>query len=136
VATVNGQEGRHLVVHARRIGSWWALDADGVAGVHTQVRRLDQADAQVRDAAAGVLGVAPGSMTIEIRPDLPARARAALRRTATARSSAAVAQARAAKLTREAALTLVQDEGLTVRDAGRLLGISHQRVAQLIGERP
>jgi hypothetical protein len=48
-----------------------------------------------------------------------------------ARSTAARAQETAARLTRQAARQLVE-EGLTVRDAGVLLGVSHQRIAQLL----
>jgi len=119
------------VVRARRIGSWWALDVEGVSGAHTQVRRIDQADEMARDAIAGILGVARDSFEVQVAPVVPDAIRAMVDEAAQARSQAARAQDVAARLTREAAQRLV-DEGLTVRDAGVLLGVSHQRIAQLV----
>ena len=121
---------RHTV-RARRVGKWWALDVDGVAGAHTQVRRLDQADEMAHDAIAGVLEVAPDSFEVVVTPVVPASVRALVDEATQARSQAAQAQDAAAHLTRRAAERLVE-EGLTVRDAGVLLGVSHQRIAQLV----
>jgi hypothetical protein len=122
---------KRYTVRARRSGGWWALDAEGIRGVHTQVRRIDQAEDMARDAIAGVLDVAPGSFEVTVGPEMPDAVRAIVDQATTARSQAAQAQDTAAQLTREAARRLV-GEGLTVRDAGALLGVSHQRIAQLM----
>ncbi len=121
---------RH-VVHARRVGSWWALDVEGVNGAHTQVRRIDQAAEMARDAIAGVLDVARDSFEVSIVPVVPAAVRTVIDDATHARSQAVQAQDAATRLMREAAQRLI-DEGLTVRDAGVLLGVSHQRIAQLL----
>jgi hypothetical protein len=126
VATV-----KRYTVRARRIGDWWALDVDGSPGVHTQVRRIDQAEEMVREAIAGVKDVAPDSFEIVVTPQVPSAVRTIVEQATMARSQAAQAQDTAAQLTRDAARRLVQ-EGLTVRDAGALLGVSHQRIAQLV----
>lgn len=118
-------------VRARRIGGWWALDVERVPGVHTQVRRIDQAEEMAREAIAGVLDIGAGSFEVVVAPEMPAPVRAIVDQATTARSEAAQAQDAAAQLTRDAARRLVQ-EGLTVRDAGVLLGVSHQRIAQLV----
>jgi hypothetical protein len=122
---------KQYTVHARRVGKWWALDADGVAGAHSQVRRIDQAEGMAREAIAGVLDVAPDSFDVVVAPVVPAAVRALVDEATRARSEAAHAQDSAAQLTRRAAERLVE-EGLTVRDAGVLLGVSHQRIAQLV----
>lgn len=122
---------KRYTVRARRVGNWWALDVDGLRGAHTQVRRIDQADEMAREAIAGVLEVAPDSFEILLAPEMPATVRAIVDEATTARSQAAQAQDAAAQLTRDAARRLVA-EGLTVRDAGSLLGVSHQRIAQLV----
>ncbi len=126
---------KRYTVHARRVGGWWALDAQGVRGVHTQVRRLDQAEATARDAIAGVLDVASDSFEIIVVPEVPESLRRLVDEATAARSQAARAQDAASQLTRDAAQRLVE-EGLTVRDAGALLGMSHQRIAQLVARVP
>lgn len=118
-------------VRARRIGGWWALDVEGAPGVHTQVRRIDQAEEMAREAIAGVLRIAPDSFQVEVAPEVPAALRTLVAQATKARSRATEAQDTAAQLTRDAARRLVA-EGLTVRDAGALLGVSHQRIAQLV----
>lgn len=125
---------KRYTVRARRIGGWWALDVDGTPGVHSQVRRIDQAEEMAREAIAGVLDIAPGSFEVVVAPEMPASVRTIVQQATTARSQAAQAQDAAAQLTRDAARRLVQ-EGLTVRDAGALLGVSHQRIAQLVRQR-
>ena len=122
---------KRFTVRARRSGRWWALDAQGLRGVHSQVRRIDQAEEMARDAIAGVLDIAPDSFEVVVVPEVPNAVRAIVEEATAARSQAARAQDEAAHLTREAARRLVE-EGLTVRDAGALLGVSHQRIAQLV----
>lgn len=122
---------KRYIVRARRIGRWWALDVEGVPGAHTQVRRIDQAEDMAREAIAGVLDIPPASFVILVAPEVPAHVRTMVDKATKARSAAAQAQDAAAQLTRGAARRLVQ-EGLTVRDAGALLGVSHQRIAQLV----
>lgn len=118
-------------VRARRVGAWWALDVPDVPGVHTQVKRLDQAESMARDAIAGVLGAPQDTFEVAVSPEIPEPIRAIVDQATSARSEAAQAQEAAAQLTRRAARRLVE-EGLTVRDAGVLLGVSHQRIAQLL----
>ena len=122
---------KRYTIRARRSGRWWALDAEGLRGVHTQVRRIDQAEDMARDAIAGVLEVAPDSFEVIVVPEMPDTVRAIVNQATAARSQAAQAQDVAGQLTRQAARRLVE-EGLTVRDAGVLLGVSHQRIAQLL----
>ncbi len=50
------------------------------------------------------------------------------------RGEAEVLQCEAAIASAEVAADLVQTAHLTVRDAGRLLGLSHQRITQLLKE--
>jgi len=124
---------KRYTVRARRVGNWWALDVDGVRGAHTQVRRIAQAEEMAREAIAGVLDVAVNAFEVVVAPEVPAVARTAVAQATRARLQATQAQEAAAMLTRDAARRLVET-GLTVRDAGVLLGVSHQRIAQLVGQ--
>jgi predicted RNase H-like HicB family nuclease len=118
-------------VRARRVGAWWALDVPDAPGVHTQVKRLDQAESMARDAIGVVLDISPATFEVVVLPMIPEPMREIVEEATAARSTAAQAQETAARLTRQAARQLVE-EGLTVRDAGVLLGVSHQRIAQLL----
>jgi hypothetical protein len=70
-----------------------------------------------RDALAVLLEVAPESFAIEVEVELPAEWAAATQEVRDTRAAANRAE-RAA--------------GATARDVGHLLGVSHQRVSQLI----
>ena len=120
-------------VTATRDGDWWSLVAHDVEGreVASQSRRLDQADAAIRDAIALVLDVDGDALDLEISPDLRLvavsdhtlealelrRALAELSDRARRRTPAAVAELRAA--------------GLTVRDVAQLLRVTPSRVSQI-----
>lgn len=110
----------------RRSGDWWAISVREIKGVHTQVRRLDQAADMARDAIALMLDVDPANIHVEVEPEVPAPAVDAL----AARRAAREAE-RAAEISTAAAARQLLNEGYTIRDVGRLLGLSPQRISQL-----
>ncbi len=59
-------------VTATREGDWWSLVAQDVQGreIASQARRLDQADAVIREAIALVLDVDDDGFEVDISPDL------------------------------------------------------------------
>ena len=99
----------------------------------TQARTLREVEPMARDLIAVMEQVDPQSF--ELKPDIvfPSVAYEHWTRAANLREEAARAQAEAAEEARAAAVAL-SDLGLTVRDVGAMLGVSHQRAAQLIAE--
>ena len=118
-------------VICERAGGWWAVHVRERPGVFTQVRRLDQAEEMARDAIAMFEGRRADSFTIEVDAVPPSGTGKVVGRARHARAEAEAAQSAASEATVAAALALVRG-GLTVRDAGMLLGLSHQRIAQVI----
>ncbi|WP_238019012.1 type II toxin-antitoxin system HicB family antitoxin [Dactylosporangium sp. AC04546] len=113
----------------RLSGGWWAISVPGLKGVHTQVRRLSDAEAMARDAIALFLDVDPGSFGVLLQPEVP-DAGDVVSAALTARKVAQEADREAATAT-AVALRRLADLGITGRDAARLLNISPQRVSQL-----
>jgi len=70
---------------------------------------------------------------VEVRPALPQRVEKALVLARQRRGEAEHAQADAAEHWKRVALEL-QRTGLSVRDIGAVLGVSHQRAHQLVSE--
>lgn len=113
----------------REESGWWVATVHGIAGVHTQARTLEQVRERVREAlSAARPGAVLGEMVIK-----PQDLRALLRKVAAARERAKKQDAEAQKLLRLAARTL-EAKGVGRRDAGELLGVSFQRVQQLVDE--
>ncbi len=119
---------------ARRSGDWWAISVDGLPGAHTQVRRLDRAEAMLREVTALVLDVPEDSFDVSVTPELTRPQRAALNDLERAKVNYAEAATNMTRRQREVAGLLVKKDGLTVRDAATVLGISFQRVSQLTSE--
>ena len=116
----------------QRSGDWWAISVTELRGVHTQARRLEKAEAMVRDAIALFLDVPSDSFDVRIEPVLPRDLQGKVGRARKVRGEAEVLQREAAIASAEVAADLVQTAHLTVRDAGRVLGLSHQRITQLL----
>lgn len=116
----------------QRSGDWWAISVPELRGVHTQARRLEKAEAMVRDAIALFLDVPSDSFDVRIEPVLPRDLQGKVGRARKVRGEAEVLQREAAMASAEVAADLVQTAHLTVRDAGRVLGLSHQRITQLL----
>jgi predicted RNase H-like HicB family nuclease len=120
-----------VTAKAQRSDGWWAVEVPEVPGVFTQARRLDQIPDMVRDAVALVSGEEAEEIEIVVDPhtDLDVVVAEAL----AARAAATQAQEAAMDAYRDAAKRL-SDAGLTVRDSGQLLGVSPQRVSQILEE--
>lgn len=119
---------------AVRDGGLWLLDVPEIERV-TQARRLDQAELMVRSLISIMTGEPEDSFDVTIQPQLESAMSEVVLRAVAAKARAAAAQAEASNLQREA-VRLMTESGMTIRDAGDLLGITHQRVAQLLASRP
>jgi predicted RNase H-like HicB family nuclease len=113
-----------------RDGSWWAIRVPELRGVYSQARRLADVEAMARDAIALVNEVAPDSFDIKVEPVLDDEATRLVEQARAGRVDAERAARRASEQLRAAVDRLVS-AGLTVRDIAHLLGLSHQRVAQV-----
>lgn len=121
----------------------WIAGVPALRGVHTHARTLASLRGYLRDAIVLWLEVGlmdagetdphvdRDSITVELQVKLPAQARRATDSARRQRERARGAEAEAATATRAAAQALVES-GLSRRDAAELLGLSHQRVQQLL----
>ena len=114
-----------------RSGNWWAIQIDELDGVYSQARRLEQVEDMARDAIAATLDVAPASFAVTVIPELPAKVQAILDDVRASREAAERASELASMKAREAA-RILHEEGMPLRDVGRVLGVSHQRAHQLV----
>ena len=117
---------------AVRDGRWWFLQVPGEQGVFTQVRRLDQAEAMLREVIGLMRKVPEDSFDVVVEPDLSSigELRPVIERAIQEREHAAVAQESASAAIREA-VAQIRASGFTTRDAGALVGVSPQRISQL-----
>jgi predicted RNase H-like HicB family nuclease len=129
------------VVEAVRSGRWWAIRVPELPGVFSQARTLPEARAMVADAIALVLDVPSDSFDVDLHAFISAsedgRGResvAAMVEAVAARKEAAERAASEAATAMRRAATRLADTGMTLRDAGELLGVSYQRIQQLVGD--
>jgi len=121
-------------VHAVRSGSWWAITVPALCGVFSQAKRLDQVESMAREAIALMLDMDEADVgDIEVVVIPPAEAVDVLERLKASAAAATEATEAAAEARRWAA-RLLRDEGLPMRDVGKLIGVSHQRVSQILAD--
>jgi hypothetical protein len=119
-------------VTVQRGDSHWLLHVEGEGfDQWTQARRLGEAEVMVRDLVAVMTGADPAAIEFTVQVHLPDAAREHVARAEALREEAARAQHEAAGEWRAAAAAL-SGEGLTVREIGEVLHVSHQRAQQLV----
>lgn len=123
---------RRYTARCRRSDGWWAIDVPELQGVHSQARRLDQVEAMARDAIALLLDVSDQSFDVAVQPVLPQGIETDLDAANGARAVADSAGRDAKEAVRHVTRRLHDELGLTVRDVGTILGVSHQRAQQLL----
>lgn len=120
----------YVAIYERdKVDDAWNVRIEGLEGCHTYGRSLHQAQTRIREALALWLDRDPSDLVI--RDQLPKKLEAVADRVARARREAETAGQNAHRQTVRAAKALT-DLGLSRRDAAELLGLSHQRVQQLL----
>ena len=106
-------------------GAAWLSNVAGVRGAHTLGRSLTEAKRHAVEAAALWYDVEPGELDLawDIRLGDLAKPLSQARD--------AIAHAEAARARRGAAVRALTNAGMSCRDIAELLGLSHQRVAQI-----
>lgn len=121
----------YRVVFTRDESGAWIARVPDVPGCHTYGRTLDQARRRIREALSLWVDDADRAEFDE-QIKLPAHVRAAVNRSRSARERADRERERAQTETAATARTLIDELDLGLRDAAELLGLSHQRVQQLV----
>lgn len=121
-------------VSASRSSDWRAIEVvsglpENVLGVG-QTRRLDKVPRVARRLISELLELDANDIKVEVSVSMPDSLEAAVDRARQATVTEAEARAAAARARREAATALL-DAKLTMREAGQVLGVSHQRIKQL-----
>jgi predicted RNase H-like HicB family nuclease len=120
---------RYRVVLQRDESGAWIARVPKVRGCHTYGRSLVEAKRRIRPA----LGLwVSGEFALDFDVRLPRYVLDAITESRNARANAEAERVRATTNTQRAVHELVERVGLGVRDAADLLGLSHQRVQQLL----
>ncbi len=120
----------YRVVYELDESGHWIATVPAVKGCHSYGRSINEARERIREALALFVDDADSA---RLRPDvrLPAKIKVLIAHQQDARAIADRQQRRASLVLVRAVKSLTEDLGLSVRDAGELLGLSHQRVQQL-----
>lgn len=122
---------REFTSTARKDGRWWVVQCDQHPGAISQVARLDQAQEHQREAIAFVVDQPVETIGVTVRAALDPAITVELEKADRLRGEAESTAELSAQLRRQAALAM-KAAGLTVRDIGTVLHVSHQRAHQLL----
>ncbi len=114
---------------ARREGKWWVVEVDGVGA--TQGRSTAEAQRMAADLVAIMEDVPLDGIDVEIEFELPGELGDEVKRAKQETRAAEQAQRSAAEKIRRA-VTHILSNGMSKQDAARILGVSPQRISQLV----
>lgn len=109
----------------------WTVELAEEPRVHTWGKTVDQALTRIREAAAMWFETDEASIDLVPSPVLPKAILRTVEQAGRARAQARNADRLAIDKTRQAAVEIAR-RGISMRDAATILGISHQRVHQLL----
>jgi predicted RNase H-like HicB family nuclease len=121
----------YKVTYERDEDGWWVATVQGLRGIHTQGRTIGEARHRIREALA--LEIGRKAETAELKDDvkLPIDVRRLIWE-AIKRRVRAEAEKKKAQESQVEAIRRLKELHLSVRDTSELLGLSHQRIQQLI----
>lgn len=117
----------YKVTYERDEKGLWVAQVKGVAGCHTQGRTIAQARERIREALS-LFDEHAENATLEDDVRLPSSLTRLVSAQRQARSKQKIAEEKLRELNVKAARALTQEVGLSLRDAGELLGASQEAV--------
>lgn len=117
-----------------RSGDWWAIAVPEVEGGFTQAKRLDQVPAMVADLVNLATGTPADQVHVTIDARVPGTTAAQVLAYAEQLDELGRNLQKDAAAYRRHAMRHYQQAGLPVRDIGHLVGVSYQRVSQILNE--
>jgi len=122
----------YKVSYTRDTDGMWVAQVKEIPACHTQGKSLRQARSRIREALSLY---AADARTANFRETVvvPKALQVALDRAKVQRENLKQASARSTRSLREAVAKL-QGKGFSLRDIGELLGVSYQRVSQLVND--
>lgn len=118
---------------AREGGDWIVRVAPDSLGVRSNGRTIDEARRNIRHALALAIGDAEAAHAVLLEEvDLPAHVLALIGSAKSQRAIVRELERSATKAQRKAAEVLTEKIGLSLRDAGELLGVTHAAVAKVL----
>jgi len=125
----------YKVRYERDDGGWWLVEVPAVKGCRTQARSLAEARRRIREALSLFVEDSDSAELVDdIR--LPTEGQRAIEQMVAARAAAERASRAAAQSASDTVKVLTRKLGISVRDAAGVLGLSHQRVHQLVAPGP
>lgn len=113
---------------------WWVVTMPELSGAVTQSRRLGQVPRDIAEVVRLLTGELPEDYELDVEALFPGPAGQEAAR-ATALRAESDRLSHEAKDVAASAVSALRAAGLTYRDIGTLVGVSHQRAQQLIEER-
>ncbi|MCL1801062.1 MAG: hypothetical protein FWG25_06850 [Promicromonosporaceae bacterium] len=122
-----------FTVSVSREGKWWIGEIIGIKGAATEVTRLIDLEIEVRDLISGLLDIDDDDIDLDwdMSEILGSAGQATWKTYQTERDELARLKA-VVEGERLATLKTLKDAGVSARDSATLVGLSHQRVAQLL----
>lgn len=116
---------------ARKDGRWWVVQCDQVPGALSQVTRLEDAADHQREAISMVMDIDESEINVSLIFGIEGRVRDLLD-AAVAKRDEAERLAGAASAEIALAVRTLSDDQVSMRDIGTIIGVSHQRVGQIL----
>lgn len=123
------QTTRTYQVNVRRDGNWWYFEIPEI-GLSGQARKLSDVSFEASDIIATWLKIDADTVAVDLSVEIPDEVASTWQEAKKLEATARAENAAAARLARHAVERLRAD-GFTLAEAGRVLGISTQRVSQL-----
>jgi predicted RNase H-like HicB family nuclease len=122
---------KYNVNYERDDTGWWIATVNELPGCHTQGRTIDQARSRIREAM-GLFIQRSRTVNIVDHIVLPGKFQSTINHVNEARKQARIASEQLQQSSAKAAVALTKNLGVSMRDAAELLGLSHQRIHQLV----
>ncbi len=108
---------------------WWFIDVPELPGCHSQARTIASGRDHIREAISLVANIDLDTFDVDVDYELPKAQQAVIAKARRARERAA----EATQATEAAVRALQQGSAkLGIRDVAELVGVSYQRVAQIL----